>query len=286
MTSVNRVSRIFAVAALVVAAFALTAVSAFAVNVNLRVEGTSGTFINGPVDAQPGIVPGGTPTAYCAGDGQAQTFATPNTLTALVTAFGASNIGTSGLGTYGVQLCRINDEDTPSSGGWLVKINNKTQDNGNYNTASTVLKANDQVLVFRTTSWGEFSTSLDLKLPANAAPGQAINAVVDAYDNNDDSKTAPAGVAVSGGGASATTDASGNATLTFANSGKYLITAAKSGSVRGSAWITVDPATPAPPQVKRKVNRFVKCNSTYRKGTKKHRRCVRIVRAKQAAAKG
>ncbi|MBK5230866.1 MAG: hypothetical protein JJE27_06820, partial [Thermoleophilia bacterium] len=114
--------------------------------------------------------------------------------------------------------------------------------------------------------------------------GQAITGRVDQFDSGDDTQTPGGGAAVGGGGATATSGADGLFTISFATPGHYLISATKSGVVRGSAWIDVSAAPAALPAIAPvRVNRFAKCAARYGKGSPKHRRCIRIVRGKQRA---
>ncbi|MGH2906508.1 MAG: hypothetical protein ACRDKI_07025 [Solirubrobacterales bacterium] len=270
----------------IVAACSVFAASASATNVNLRVEGTAGTFFSGPVSTNGGSVPGDPANgAYCHSNTTPNVYGAANGLTAVVAALGAANVTTSGTNySWGVQLCSINGEGTPASGGWLTKINNKSASlPAGFASATDPLSEGDTILFYRITSYVGTDASLDLKLPANVPPGQSIATQVNEWADSNDAKSAPSGVTVSGGGATATTDSNGQANLVFPASGKFLVTAEKSGKIRGSAYVTVDPAAPAPIV---HINRFVKCNKTYKKSSRMHRRCVRIVRAKQAAAAG
>lgn len=280
----SRAANALLAATSVVLLFAVFSASASAINVNLRVEGATTTHFNGTVNTSARSVPGGTDDVNCRANSTAADFTEPNGLTAIADALGAA-VTTSGTHYgWGVLLCSVNGEAPATlDEGWLIRINNKNATApGGYVTATTPISEGDSVLFYMSPEFTTFSSSLDLKLPATASPGQPVTAIVDAVSHSDDSRSAADGVTLSGGGASATTGAAGSASLTFPSSGKFLVTATKSGAVRGSAWITIDPATPATPIVR--VNRFVKCNRVYRKRTKKHKRCVRIVRAKQRAA--
>lgn len=290
MTSVNRPTALRTVQFLTALAFLLLtltfASSAFATNVNLRVEGSSATLFNGAVNTGPRSVPGGTNYPYCHANTAPAVFSTANTLTALADAVGAANVETSGTyNSWGVQLCSVFGEGTPAIGGWLVKINNTnvTAPNG-YVTATDELKDGDTAELYRVTDYDGIGT-LDLKAPAAAKPNESVAVQLSAYADSDDSKSTPAGITVSGGGASATTNAAGQAVLNFPAAGRFLITAEKAGYIRGSAWVTIDPASvqPALRQAK-KVNRFVKCKTSHHsRKSSKFKRCIRIVRAKQAA---
>lgn len=290
MNSVIRTSRSAAVAAVataitLVVLLAALAASASAINVKLRIEGSTTTQFNGSVNTGPRSVAGGVDSPNCRANGTPNDFTEPNALTAAADALGSA-ITTSGTHYgWGTLLCSVNGETVPSVlAGWLIRINNKNNTApGGFVTATTKLEEGDSVLFYMSPEFTTFGSSLDIKAPANAAPGQPITVLVDEYEHSGDTKSAGSGASVTAGGTTTTTAADGSATLSFPTSGKFLITATKSGAVRGSAWITVDPATPASPIVR--INRFVKCNRVYRKRTKKHKRCIRIVRAKQRAAR-
>lgn len=271
-----------------VLALALFASSASALNVKLRIEGASTTQFNGVVNTGPRSVHGGVDSPNCRANDTANNFAEANGLTAAADALGA-NITTSGTHyDWGTLLCSVNGEAVPSQlAGWLVRINNKNNTApGGFVTATTALAEGDSVLFYMSPEFTTFGSSLDLKVPPNAAPGQALTVLVDEYEHAGDTRSPASGAAVQFNGASTTTAADGSASVSFPSSGTFLVTATKSGAVRGSAWITIDPATPASPTARRaRINRFVKCNRVYRKKTKKHKRCIRIVRAKQRAEK-
>lgn len=264
---------------------AVFAASASAINVKLRIEGDTTTQFNGAVSTGPRSVAGGVDSPNCRANGTPNDFTEPNALTAAADALGSAVTTSGTFYGWGTLLCSVNGETVPSTlAGWLIRINNKNNTApGGFVTATTKLEEGDSVLFYMSPEFTTFGSSLEIKAPANAAPGQPITVLVDEYEHSGDTKSAASGVSVKAGGSSTTTAVDGSATLTFPASGKFLITATKSGAVRGSAWITVDPATPASPIVR--INRFVKCNRVYRKRTKMHKRCIRIVRAKQRAAR-
>lgn len=83
---------------------------------------------------------------------------------------------------------------------------------------------------------------LDLRVPAVVEARTAITVSVIAHTPEPEGKEVEqpaAGVVVSGGGVSAETDAAGQATLTFAGAGSYVLHAGHSGSVPGEALICV-----------------------------------------------
>lgn len=288
MSTTNRVlsrqiAAVLAIASVMLAAlFALTAV-AHATSVKLRVETPNETFFNGVVDTGPRSVD--TLSGNCDGSASSVPISKPTTITALadwVTGAAASApLFATGYG--GSYVCRLGQyaEDFPN-GSWLLKINNlDSPPPVGFVTAGDQLAEGDSVLVYY--SAGNPGSTLDLRLPVSAKPGEVVAGTVNSWTNfSGDVNTFAAGVTISGGGATATSGADGTFSVTFPSSGHFLVTAAIPGSVRGSAWITIDPlAVQQPPPVP--INRFKKCNSRYRKGSTNHRRCVRGVRAKQRA---
>lgn len=264
----------------------LGAATASAVNVNLRIEGQSATHFSGAVNTGPRSVPGGTATAGCAATTTANDFTDANTLTAIADAVGAGNMTTSGTAYgWGVLLCSVNGEISPDNlGGWYVRINQKdsTSTNG-YVTATDKLSEGDSVVAYYAPSFGVYSASLELRAPGNAKPGEPVTAYVDSYNTSTDAKSNGSGVTVSGGGASSTTAADGSVSLTFPSAGRFLLTATKSGAVRGSAWITVDPAavvtpvTPSKTDKQRRMEARRKCLRSYkwhRTSSKRYKKCV------------
>lgn len=269
---------------------ALGAASASAVNVDLRIEGESVTHFNGVVNTGPRSVAGGVDSPSCRANGTANDFAEPNALTAAADALGTAVTTSGTFYGWGTLLCSVNGEAVPSTlAGWLIRINNKNNTApGGYVTATTELSEGDSVLFYMSPEYTSFSSSLDVQAPATAAPGQPFTIYVDEYEHTGDTKSPAAGVSIHSTGVATTTAANGTATISLPSSGRFLVTANKSGAVRGSAWVTVDPATPAAPIARpstTRVNRFSKCGRVYRKNSRMHRRCIRIVRAKQRAEK-
>lgn len=289
MYTVTRVFTRFTLAALCALAFALAAAaSASAISVDLRIEAPGLTIFNGPVETGPRDVP--TLGGNC--DGAASTVSIDKPTAATAVADAMSSSGGLGLAAYatgyaGTYVCRIGDlAEAYPNGSWLLKINNLDSPPPNgYVTAGDEVHQGDKLLVYY--SAGNPTASLDLRLPATAKPGEPVNGVVDSWTNFSGDVVSPAAganVAVLGGDVSATTAADGSFSLTFAQSGRQLVVATKDGAVRGSAWITVDPtAAPAPAIVPVKVNRFARCGKLYGKGSPKHRRCIKVARAKQRA---
>lgn len=285
----HTVSRVFtrlsfaALCALIVT-LALAA-TASAVTVNLRVEGPSETLFNGPVTTGPRAVAAedlpGANVNFCDADGAGDQSAANATGNTAIADSGLS-YGTSGTRYgFGTAMCRIGAVGTTASDSWTVKINNKT--GGFANSGDTPLADGDTVLWY----FGPWTIadSLDLVLPATVGVGQTLTGRVDSWDNATDVQSPAAGAIVSGGGASATSGADGTFSLSFATAGSYLVTAVKGASVRGSARVTVTDQPAELPQIAplKPVNRFARCGKLYGKDSPKHRRCIKVARAKQRA---
>lgn len=249
------------VALAAIAMLALSAGVASAVTVHLRVEGQTTTYFSGDVNTSARSVPGNPNTSFCPSDENPAVFATPNTITAAADALGDAAIGTTGTHyNWGTMLCRVQAEaPTDKSGGWLVRINQQDSTSPNtYVTATDPLSNNDSVVLFFSPAYGFYTSSLELRLPATAKPGEAVTGYVDSFDTGTDVKSAGSGATVQGGGASASSGTDGSFQITFPASGKYLVTADKSGAIRGSQWVTVAadaPAVPVKPVTQKEINK-------------------------------
>jgi hypothetical protein len=80
---------------------------------------------------------------------------------------------------------------------------------------------------------------LGIAAPQIAEPGTPITVAVTSYANASGAPSPAIGVSVTGGGASATTDATGHATLTFSETGNVLLRVSAPGSVRSEAPVCV-----------------------------------------------
>ncbi len=80
---------------------------------------------------------------------------------------------------------------------------------------------------------------LALSAPADAERGSPITVSVTSYANASGAASPAAGVTVSGGGASASTGANGQATLSLAQAGSVVLQASAPGSVRDEATVCV-----------------------------------------------
>lgn len=258
MPKLRRTLAITLVAALFTA---LGATVASAASVHLRIEGATKTQFNGDVTTNPGSVPGGTNRPECAANSTAASFTSANSLTAVADALGSANMSTTGtIYNFGTMLCSVNGEFPPdSAGGWLIRINQQDSTApGGYVTATNPLSNGDSVLFFMSPSYGYYTSSLELRLPTTANPGVPVTGYVDSFNTGTDAKSPGSGAAISGGGGSATSGADGSFSLTFPIAGKFLVTAEKTGAIRGSQWVTVsEAAKPAPvvPQTQQQINR-------------------------------
>lgn len=245
----------------VLVALVVVAGTAGAATVHLRIEGAGVTQFNGDVNTEARSVPGGVDQPVCRANGTAASFGAPTALTAVADALGDANVATSGtFYGWGTLLCGVNGEfPADTNGGWLIRINQQdsTAPNG-YVTATDPLSNGDRVLLFLSPSYGFYSSSLELKLPAETKPGVPVTGFVDSYSTSDDSKSPAASAAVSGGGASASSASDGSFSISFPTEGKYLVTATKSGAIRGSQWVTVDAGaepTPVKPTTQKEINK-------------------------------
>lgn len=264
--------------ALVVAACALvlaSAITASAATVHLRIEGATKTQFNGDVTTNGRSVPGGVDRPECRSTTTARDFPAANGLTAVADALGEANMSTSGTQYgWGTMLCSANGEFPASTtAGWLFRLNQQdsTTPNG-YVTGTDPLSNGDSLLIYMSPSYGYFTSSLELKLPNTANPGVPVTGYVDSYDTGTDVKSTGPGAAISGGGASSTSGADGSFSITFPTAGKFLVTAERDKSIRGSQWVTVsEAAQPAPvlPPTQKQVNQQrriaarAKCRATF-----------------------
>jgi hypothetical protein len=124
---------------------------------------------------------------------------------------------------------------------WSFWVDNKPANAG---VCGTELEPGDSILFFPDC----FSESggcppspnpLGIVAPATAVTGSPVTVTLTSYANATGAPSPAFGATVKGGGASANTDASGNATLTFANSGTVTLQASAPGSVRTETTVCV-----------------------------------------------
>jgi hypothetical protein len=279
--TISRAARFLIAASTMILALSL-APSAQATNVNLRVETLSGTVFNGPVNASGGTVKTTADSNGCSDDASpGVNYPAANSVTALAGWADASGVAYNTTFGGGF-ICKIGATVGDKNDYWLVKINNKTQNPpGTYIDGTTPLNDGDSVLWYFTDSFAK--PTLALSLPPVVQVGTTVSGSIARYDSLDDSKSTPAGVSIDGDGASTTSSADGGFSIAFPAVGVYTVSATFAGAIRASAVVNVT-AEPAP-LIPLKINRFVKCADAHKKGSRKYTRCIRIVRAKQLAAK-
>lgn len=306
--SARSLTALFALSA-VVALLGMSATSAHAVDVNVRIETPDETLYNGPISTGPrnliseDLLPG--TVNYCDSDDPIgppdwapvtipSGGATPNSAVHDVAENLGITYGTSGdRYGFGIAMCRIGSYGSIDNvRTWSVKINNKSQVGGNYVNGDTPLSAGDDILwylggpnVTRTTS---------LKLPASVPAQGVVSGQLTIYKNGSDTTVATViGAKVEGGGATANVRTDGSFSITFPEPGTYLVSATAPNAARSSALINVsEPLTPAQ-KASLVKQRLARCRAKYRskrgasRATKrsnlrKYRRCARVVKSKYA----
>lgn len=289
--------------------FCIAASSAFAVDVNVRIETPGETLFNGPIstdtrnllseDLSPGTVnycdsnepvgpPDWAPVTISSGG------ATPNSAVHDVAENLGITYGTSG-GRYGfgIAMCRIGSYGSIDNvQTWSVKINNRSQLNGNYVNGDTQLTNGDDVLwylggpnVTRTTS---------LKLPASVPAQGVISGQLTIYKNGSDAAVSTViGAKIEGGGATANVRTDGSFSIVFPEPGTYLVGATAPNAARSSALINVTAPLTTAEKVSLVKQRLARCRAKYRSkrgassaakksNLRKYRRCARVVKSKYA----
>jgi hypothetical protein len=202
------------------------------VTVNLRIEGSTKTLYDGPIttDAETINTPSGGQHA-CDGtnDGGTTTGGTPTT----AAYDAAKQLSAAFDGTYSGDyfVTQIGDDAMPASfdPSWSWWVNYSYGPTGG---CGYVMQPNDQILW----SFGHYSDSA-LKLsgtPGRAATGESFTVHVDQYTQDQNTfqtvRSDATGASVGGG----STDASGNAVVSFANAGTYTLKATRQNSVRSN----------------------------------------------------
>ncbi len=210
--------RLLALAVFVVALAAAT--PSLAVTVTLRVEGASTTLFEGPVETSPHVVKGQT----CDGTNGGANPAPGPTMTGALDSSGLSWDGTwyDSFQDFAVDRIGPDSSDLVNFRFWGLVLNFQTTQIGG---CQQQVKAGDEVLF----AYDLFSASGLLRLsgPAVAATGQPFTVTV---------ADGTSGAAVGGASVgSATTDASGAATVSFAAPGTHSLKASKAGAIRSNA---------------------------------------------------
>ena len=239
-------TRILAVGALAAAALSALVLplagqaSSGGTQANVRVEGLSKTLLaETTVTAKPKTIDkDGKPADVCEGASGAVALEDATDGHWVAGAF------FSGLG-YSVEGIEGESYSFSSSYYWSLWIDNKPATTG----ICAALHAKEKLLFFPQCSQesatacpqGMFDPAVLLvKSPLRKAhAGKAVAFSVSSLANLTGKPSPGAGVKLSGGGHSATTDASGKAKLTFAKAGKYKVVATAPGSVRDEITVTV-----------------------------------------------
>jgi Ca2+-binding RTX toxin-like protein len=144
---------------------------------------------------------------------------------------------------FGLGLCAVGGYKAPPTGFWYLKINHK---NPNLGGSLVTVGPDTETLWYLTPNFPP-PPELALSAPARALPGVPTQVQVLAYA--DDGKASGAtGAVVLGGGAPATVDASGAATVIFPTAGTYLLSATRGADIPSQSLVVCvsDPITECP----------------------------------------
>jgi hypothetical protein len=134
--------------------------------------------------------------------------------------------------SFGLLVCGVGGSNASgSSSFWLYKVNHIAPEVGG---AAFTVKSSDDVLWYFVNGSLNSGDELELGAPPRVQPGQQFDATVFAYDSQGVRRPV-AGATVAGGGATATTDASGVAHLALTRTGNRTLRA------------TLDPNIPSAP---------------------------------------
>ena len=134
--------------------------------------------------------------------------------------------------SFSLLVCGVGgDNASGDTSYWLYKVNHVSPEVGG---DAFAVKADDDVLWYFVAGARNKGDELELIAPARVQPGQQFDATVNAYDSAG-ARRPVAGATVAGGGATATTDATGVAHLTLNRTGNR--------TLRG----TLDPNVPSAP---------------------------------------
>jgi hypothetical protein len=160
--------------------------------------------------------------------GQTYTQSAPNMLSAVEEASDATpslqpfKVSDADYASFGsLSICNIGAGTPP--GFWFLKTNHVGNSTG---ADQTFIKPGDQLLFYRSPSDFSADEELSIDAPARTTPGAPITVHVASYQG-DGSVLPDAGATVTGGDAPATTDAAGNATVTFNSEGPHALIASE-----------------------------------------------------------
>jgi hypothetical protein len=196
------------------------------VTVNLRAEGTSATPFEGPVTTDATTINGN----KCDGTNQGHNPAPGPTATGALNDASLTGAftwgGTWNAGYEDFFVTRIGADDTPMdfSRTWALLINWRIAPEGGCHMQ---VQPGDDVL-WAFTDYAE--PFLQLSAPSRAATNESFAVTVDQNDGNG-ARTSAVGASVEG----VTTDATGHATVAFADPGTHRFKATRAGSIRSNA---------------------------------------------------
>jgi Ca2+-binding RTX toxin-like protein len=160
--------------------------------------------------------------------GQTYTQAAPNMLSAVEEAADATpslqpfKVSDADFASFGsLTICNIGVGTPP--GFWFLKTDHVANTTG---ADQAFIKPGDQLLFYRSPSDFSADEELSIDAPARTTPGAPITVNVSSFQG--DGSVAPdAGATVTGGVAPATTDAAGNATVSFSSEGQHFLAASE-----------------------------------------------------------
>ena len=127
---------------------------------------------------------------------------------------------------FGLGLCSVGGYEAPPAGFWYLKVNHK---NPNLGGSLVTVGPDTETLWYLTLTFPPGS-ELALGAPVRALPGVPVGVQVLAYAD-DGTSAAATGATVLGGGAPAVVDATGGASVTFPQPGKYVLSATRGSDI-------------------------------------------------------
>jgi Ca2+-binding RTX toxin-like protein len=160
--------------------------------------------------------------------GQTYSQSAPNMLSAVEEAADATpslqpfKVSDADFASFGsLSICNIGAGTPP--GFWFLKINHVANSTG---ADQSFIKPGDQLLFYRSPSDFSADEELSIDAPARTTPGAPIAVHVSSFQG-DGTVSPDAGATVTGGDAPATTDAAGNATVSFSSEGLHAVAASE-----------------------------------------------------------
>jgi hypothetical protein len=235
----RRISLALGAVCLLLLTLASVAEAAAPASVTVRVEGAGQTLVppTEVITTPSAVIKDGNPEHSCAG----------------TSAAGALNLATSGnwsgrwfsgLG-YSVETIagesHLFEEGVPANFFWSFWLDNRPATTG---ICEAELSPGDSILFFpecfsESGACPPAPNPLGIASPAVAEAGSPVTVTVTSYANATGAPSPAIGATVAGGGVSATTDASGHATLALPSAGTVMLQASAPGSVRAEAAVCV-----------------------------------------------